>query len=606
MTYKCILAILLLCVATIGYTQNQELDSLLAAVENIQDYKEKAKTHIEISRIYGLKDSTLSHNHVNRALDLVDGKDQEVWLAARNQRILFLRDNVPSSRLESLLDSLLIIEKEIDQLENKKLKTSNLIIQSSIHAILRDYERTLDINLQLLKGFELESQTYNRAYAVSLFYTAVSYMKTYRLPEALDYYRQLEDYARQFGDDQLLSVSYNNLGVIYSQIEDLDTAIEYDRKSLSLIEDNDQRKWRIIGNLANHFLSNNQLDSFLSYGNILLESDELNPLTKISVFGNMAEAYAMLDDKEKAEEFIQKALGLLDNPDTEEARHNIKAQHGFVLMKQGRAKEANAIFRKAINLYKSENHQDEYENLKAYYGYYFETLFDGQSNFNHALFKEYNEIIDTLKNRQIVNQTIQNEIVYQSQKKEYKIQSLEQESKLTQKTTRLLKYLAGLTGLFLLASLFGVYYYFRSAKTEKLNKQIAEDQNLYLQSINKEMKAELVKAKSKLSSWEQVKLNYLHLPGKEMRKLRLEEIAFIKSDGNGIYIHTSKQKHHVWVTLKNILELLPEDYFSQCHKSYIVNTQRLSFSNSNHLLIDGEIEIPMSSTYKENVLSKLE
>jgi DNA-binding LytR/AlgR family response regulator len=57
------------------------------------------------------------------------------------------------------------------------------------------------------------------------------------------------------------------------------------------------------------------------------------------------------------------------------------------------------------------------------------------------------------------------------------------------------------------------------------------------------------------------------------------------------------------MTLKTILEKLPEDKFARVHRSYIISLDKIESVRNKKIKI-GEIEIPIGSSYADNI-SKL-
>jgi len=62
--------------------------------------------------------------------------------------------------------------------------------------------------------------------------------------------------------------------------------------------------------------------------------------------------------------------------------------------------------------------------------------------------------------------------------------------------------------------------------------------------------------------------------GKSSVIVNVDDIKWISSDGNYLYLHTSEKKHVILDSLKNIITTLPEN-FKRIHRSTIVNIEKV-------------------------------
>jgi len=88
-------------------------------------------------------------------------------------------------------------------------------------------------------------------------------------------------------------------------------------------------------------------------------------------------------------------------------------------------------------------------------------------------------------------------------------------------------------------------------------------------------------------------------------KINQATIQYLKAFDNYCYIYTSQEKYLIAHTLKYISEKLNPDIFLKTHRSYIVNSQKISSIRADKVIID-QHEIPLSSSNKESILKKLE
>ncbi len=92
--------------------------------------------------------------------------------------------------------------------------------------------------------------------------------------------------------------------------------------------------------------------------------------------------------------------------------------------------------------------------------------------------------------------------------------------------------------------------------------------------------------------------------GYDLHRLRYDDILFIQSDSEYVIYHTTPSKIMSNQSLKKLEDLLPSDIFIRVHRSYIVNTQKVSALKGRDLLI-GETKIPVSDSYFNTVREKL-
>jgi DNA-binding LytR/AlgR family response regulator len=86
-------------------------------------------------------------------------------------------------------------------------------------------------------------------------------------------------------------------------------------------------------------------------------------------------------------------------------------------------------------------------------------------------------------------------------------------------------------------------------------------------------------------------------------RVALQDICYIRSDGNYMALHTDKRKFLIRIPQKVLLEQLPPT-FIKTHKSYIVNGSAVTAVGETDISL-GELSIPLSPAYKNELLDKL-
>ncbi|NER15365.1 response regulator [Leptobacterium flavescens] len=96
--------------------------------------------------------------------------------------------------------------------------------------------------------------------------------------------------------------------------------------------------------------------------------------------------------------------------------------------------------------------------------------------------------------------------------------------------------------------------------------------------------------------------------GHEHLKIALKDILFIKSESDYTEIHMLTKKHLASYSLKTWSEALLNADFCQVHKSYIINTEKITKVSGNQVFIEDKV-IPIGRAFKdffhENYLNDL-
>ncbi|MFK7907532.1 MAG: LytR/AlgR family response regulator transcription factor [Chitinophagales bacterium] len=87
-------------------------------------------------------------------------------------------------------------------------------------------------------------------------------------------------------------------------------------------------------------------------------------------------------------------------------------------------------------------------------------------------------------------------------------------------------------------------------------------------------------------------------------RIKYDDILYIEISGDYATIFTSKNRHIVHSTLKNMQNKLPPSSFLKVHRSYIVNLTKIVDIEDNSLLIGDKI-IPISRSNKPVLMDRL-
>ncbi len=84
-------------------------------------------------------------------------------------------------------------------------------------------------------------------------------------------------------------------------------------------------------------------------------------------------------------------------------------------------------------------------------------------------------------------------------------------------------------------------------------------------------------------------------------RIRKDNIIYIESVRNYIYIHTRKRTLKLRKSLKEIVKLL-DDRFVQIHKSYIVNMDKIDNISQKDINMFEKINLPLGNKYRDRFI----
>ncbi|MEP2279297.1 LytTR family DNA-binding domain-containing protein, partial [Maribacter sp.] len=84
----------------------------------------------------------------------------------------------------------------------------------------------------------------------------------------------------------------------------------------------------------------------------------------------------------------------------------------------------------------------------------------------------------------------------------------------------------------------------------------------------------------------------------------INDILVIEAKGDYIDVKTEQKDYRVHTTLKKIKEKLPENYFLQIHRSYIINFTKIIDIEDNSVLIAKNV-VPISRSNRPELMRRL-
>ncbi len=88
---------------------------------------------------------------------------------------------------------------------------------------------------------------------------------------------------------------------------------------------------------------------------------------------------------------------------------------------------------------------------------------------------------------------------------------------------------------------------------------------------------------------------------------RYDDIVYFEARNKKIFLNTKYSDVGFYSTLDEIEELLPEN-FIRCHRSFIVNTDKIMqvIPSQNSIICSADLFVPLSRSYKQNVMNAME
>lgn len=95
--------------------------------------------------------------------------------------------------------------------------------------------------------------------------------------------------------------------------------------------------------------------------------------------------------------------------------------------------------------------------------------------------------------------------------------------------------------------------------------------------------------------------------GNKLRRINVEEIRYIEVEGKYSAIHVGERKYNVKASLKDLLSKLPYEGFVRVSRNFVINIEHIDHIDTFQYTIRiGEKEIPISRTYKENLMRHIQ
>lgn len=91
-----------------------------------------------------------------------------------------------------------------------------------------------------------------------------------------------------------------------------------------------------------------------------------------------------------------------------------------------------------------------------------------------------------------------------------------------------------------------------------------------------------------------------------LKKIPYDVVLWIKAEGNYSMVHTENKRYVLKISLKKVLDQLPDDRFLQIHRAHIVDILKIDdidIANS-ELTVNGK-KLPIGRSYKDDLLDNI-
>lgn len=86
----------------------------------------------------------------------------------------------------------------------------------------------------------------------------------------------------------------------------------------------------------------------------------------------------------------------------------------------------------------------------------------------------------------------------------------------------------------------------------------------------------------------------------QKQKIRFSAIRYMESSGRKMFLYTDEGSFETYMTVGDALDRLPTQ-FIQCHRSYIINADRIEKYSVDGVLLTGGALVPISRSYQKKI-----
>ena len=422
-------------VLSAGFGQNQQADSLMTLLESTQVAGERARIHLQLSKVYERIDIAKSRQFAQYALEY---DNDSLKSEASNQlgRAYFYMTKLDSASFH--------FKESIDLLKSLGLEDKAASVSISLGAV------------QLRKG--------DYKGAVNTLIDGAAFFENIK-------------------DSINMAKCYSNVSSAFGELGDSEKAIQYGEKALHIFNARNMVPYKVVTlpNLAGQFL---KLGDTLKARTYLLEAEDLarqrnDKFSLARIYNNLGNMY-LESDFTQSEKFLSQALAIRNETKNNDGIGTLYNNLGYLYLQQGHSRKAIPYLSKALEFGQGTNESTTLNNLSNAH----KNLGDYKQALEYADRKTaLNDSILKVENQKAIAEI---STKYETEKKEREILDLKNvnlETDIKRKQNRNLLYI--LLGL-LAIGLVLVYAWLKNSKKKRI---IAEQrQELERQRVERLLK----------------------------------------------------------------------------------------------------------------------
>lgn len=462
------------------------------------------------------------------------------------------------------------------------------------------------------KAIGLSKQSGNRkTLAQANFNLGTIYMYQKKLDSSIYLFLDSRKYFEEQGDAKSINSILNNLSVLYNSNGDYDRALEYNLELIKNAISQDDKVNLASGysNRAINLHEKGREDSVLIYQLKALKLyHQLNDKNNIArQSSNIGAIYRRQKKFTEAESYLAAALEMYEEIGQVKPQSNVLVSLGRLRTDQGRIEEGIVLLKKALGLTDTSEIQT-IESIHRDLGISYEL--NEQYDLATKHLKISNSLKDSIEQLSNLQLVYEHEIRYQSDKLKDSLSRLQISHKsIANKVGNRNAFL----GCLFVASC-GLIWLLRK---KKLRQDLLERKVELFQKEKEDLiftKNELHSMNAQLHSQLGEKPSYGLSKAQSDIKFKIrkktyiypsKEVAYVKSEDNGIRIHTSDGSSEWLDTNLKTLEELNSGHLLRSHRQYVINVDKIKSVSSNLITLENNEAVPIGRAYKQRVMARL-